>query len=85
LLLHLFTLGGTHTNTCTHAHTHKRDKTSLEEGSTRHRDLCLTTQTLTEDIHVASGIRTCNFRKRAAADPHLRLHGQWDRAFRTIM
>jgi hypothetical protein len=33
------------------------------------------------DIHVPGGIRTLNPSKRAAADPHLRQRGHWDRPF----
>jgi len=53
-----------------HAHTHKIDKTSLGEGSASRQ---------------RGSVRTCNPRKRAVADPHLRLRCQWDRPFRTIM
>jgi hypothetical protein len=41
-----------------------------------------TTQT---DIHALGGIRTHNRSKRAAADPRLRPHGQWDRRFKPIL
>ena len=53
--------------------------TQYDEWSARRRDLYLTTQTLTADIHALGRIRTRNPNKRAAADPHLRTRGHFDR------
>jgi len=36
-------------------------------------------ETLTTHTHAPGGIRTCNSNKRAAAEPRLRAHDQWDR------
>jgi hypothetical protein len=55
-------------------------RTSLDEWSARRRELYLTTHNTHEtDIHAPRGIRTRNPRKRAAANPHLRPRGHWDR------
>jgi hypothetical protein len=64
-----------------HTQTHTTvGRTPLYEGSARHRDLYLTTQTLYKtNIYVAGGIRTYDPSKRLAADLHLRPHGHWDR------
>jgi len=34
--------------------------------------------TFTRDNDIPSRIGTCNFSKREATDPHLRLHSHWD-------
>jgi hypothetical protein len=55
-------------------------RTSLDEGSTRRRDLYLTTQTLYKtNIHAPGGIRTHDPSKRSAADLSVRPRSQWDR------
>jgi hypothetical protein len=50
---------------------------TLDELSTRRRDLYLTTHNT--HIHALAWIRTRNPRTRAAADPCLRQRGHWDR------
>ena len=63
-------------------HTQRRatfGRTPLGEWSARRRDIYLTTQTLTTNIHVPDGIRTHDLSKRAATDPRLRPRGYWDR------
>jgi hypothetical protein len=56
-------------------------RTPLDEWSARHRDLYLTKHNIQQqtDIYAASGIRTRNPTKRAAADPRLRRRGYWNR------
>jgi hypothetical protein len=55
-------------------------RTPLDECSARRRDLYLTTYNIHKrHIHALWGIRTHNPSKRAAADPHLRPRGHWDR------
>jgi hypothetical protein len=49
----------------THTHTHAHN-------------LYLTKLTINEDIHAPGGNRICNPSKRATANPHLKLHSQWD-------
>jgi len=50
----------------------------LDEWSARRRELYLTKQnTHNRYIHASGGIRTHNFKKRKAADSHLRPHGHW--------
>jgi len=61
-------------HSATHAHTHARTlgRTPLAGGSTRRRDLYLTTHNIHKtDIRAPCGIRTRNSSKRAAADPRL--------------
>jgi hypothetical protein len=54
-------------------------RTPLDEGLARRRDLCLTTQTLTEtNVHAPGGIEAHDPSKRPAADVRLRLRGHWD-------
>jgi len=64
-------------------HTQRRttaDRNPLDKWSARRRDLyTLHHTTLTTNIHALGGIRTHNPSKRAAADPHLRPRGHWDR------
>ena len=54
-------------------------RTSLDEGSVRRGDLCLTTHNT--DIHAPSGIPTRNPSKRTAIDPRLRPLDHWDRHY----
>ena len=63
-----FTITLRHTTLC---------KTSLDEWSTRRRDLYLTTHNTHVRHRSPDGIRTRNPSKRAVADPHFRPHGQW--------
>src|SRR5215470_10652774 len=68
----LFSLDHTQTHTIV-------GRTPLDEGSARHRDLYLTTQTLyKKNIHAPGGIRTHDPSKRSAADLRLRPRGHWD-------
>ena len=54
--------------------------TRLDEGSARHRDLCLATHYSQETVILTpGGVQTRNPRKRATADPRLSPHGQRDR------
>jgi len=63
-------------------HTQRRttvDRASLDEWSTRRRDLYLTTHnTHKRHIHAPDGIRTRNPCRRAVADPRLRPRGHLD-------
>jgi len=60
-------------------------RTPLDERSARRRDLYLTTHnTHKTNIPAASGIRTRNLSKRAAADPRLRPRGHWDKKRRIM-
>jgi len=55
-------------------------RTPLDEWSARRRHLNVTTHTtLTKDSHAPGGVRTYNPSKRGAADPRLRLSGNWNR------
>jgi hypothetical protein len=56
-------------------------RTPLDEWSARRRDLYLynTHHSQQRDIHVAGGIRTRDFGRRATADPCLRPRDHWDR------
>jgi hypothetical protein len=59
--------------------------TPLDEGSACHRDLYLTTQTLTEsNIHAPGGIPTHDPSKRPVADLRLTARGHWDRLFEIL-
>ena len=65
-------------------HTQRRttaSRSSLDECSARHRDLYLTTRTLSQqtNVHAPGGIRTHNLSSQAAADLRLRPRGHWDR------
>jgi len=53
-------------------------RTPLDEWQASRRDLFLTTQPPTKEFHTASGIRTHDPCKRAAADPRLKPRGHWD-------
>jgi hypothetical protein len=73
----LFSLDHTQTHTAV-------GKTPLDEGSARHRDLYLTTQTLTWDKHPCPWWDSNPDRsKLSAADLRLRPHGHWDRRWLT--
>ena len=68
-------------------HTQRRatfGRTPLGEWSARRRDIYLTTQTLTTNIHVPDGIRTHDLSKRAAADLRLRPRGHWHRQTNSV-
>jgi hypothetical protein len=56
-------------------------RTPLDEWSARRRDLYLsnTQHSQQTNIHALGGIRILSPSRRAAADPRLRPHGQWDR------
>jgi len=62
-------------------------RTPLEELSARRRDLYLTTHNIhkRQASMSAAGFESANPSKRAAADPRLRLRGQWGSAFFQIM
>jgi hypothetical protein len=65
-----------------HTRTHTTfGRTPLDEGSTRRRDLYLTTHNTVQEtnIHAPGGIRTHNPSQRSAADLRLRRRGHWDR------
>ena len=67
LFLHLVTFNDAYT----------LDKTPLDERSARRRDLYLhnTQHSQQTDIYAPGGIRTRNFSKQEAADPHIRPRG----------
>jgi hypothetical protein len=67
-LLHLITLSGTQA----------LDRTALDEGSARHRDLYLTTHNTRNKQLCHGGIWTHSLSKWVAADPRFKLRGHWD-------
>jgi hypothetical protein len=68
----LFSLDHTQTHTTV-------SRTPLDEGSSRRRDLYVTTHSQETNIHAPGRIRTHDPSKRSATDPHFRPRGHWDR------
>jgi len=54
------------------------------EGRSAVAETCTWKHTHKRHIHVPGGIRTCDPKKRATADPRRRLHGHWDRHMHRI-